>query len=224
MDGGMIIGTAEALGNYELATDKDFYATGEDVVVTYDLSPEAAVEGRRFLQKNGGGNGKKDATTAATEAPATSEAPKGNTGNGGGNDKGTDPTAPASTTTDAPDMSSTTTAATTTEPTIDMGSGTEGETGAAEGPPEVDRDDVTLFSVGVYMRMARPQAGALLPIASVPFCESPDACNPDELEMGEFTVSTDGLDVAKNGNGFDVWILNGLGEGIAGPHTFYVDV
>jgi hypothetical protein len=32
------------------------------------------------------------------------------------------------------------------------------------------------------------------------------------------------LNLAKYGTGFDIWILDGFGVGIAGPKTFYVKV
>lgn len=213
-NGGMIIGTGvKSLADYRLETDMEYYVEDDTVVVTYNLDPE---EGRRFLQRNGG---------------------RGN-GNGNGKDKGnngggisiSDPatttaaTTTAAVTTGAPDTTTTTTSTTivtTTEaPPPDMES-----RGGLEGQPSVDPDDVTLFTVGIYMRMAHPQGGALPPLYSVPFCADPENCGKsvEELQSGEVSFPAGEVDIHKNGHGFDVWILNGRGEGIAGPKTFFVE-
>ena len=59
----------------------------------------------------------------------------------------------------------------------------------------------------------------------MPFCTTED-CNGKtitDLQSGTFTLSTNDLDTAEYGTGYDAWILNGLGHGIAGPYTFYVE-
>jgi len=65
----------------------------------------------------------------------------------------------------------------------------------------------------------------LSPIHSLPFCPNPEECNKksDELESGTFKFSSLELNMEENGSGYDVWVLNGRGEGVAGPHTFYVE-
>lgn len=191
-NGGMIIGTTESLATYILETNKLDYVMGEDVTVTYDLSPEIMVDGRRMLKNNGNGNG-----------------------GGNGNSPPSDTTTTQATTTNV----ATTTEATTTP---DM---TGPEDNEIEMPTEIDNTDITLYSMGVYMRMAHPQGGQLAPIHSLPFCADPSDtsnCVPEDLESGTMTFSTDVLDLKEYGGGYDVWILNGSGEGIAGPFTFYV--
>ena len=88
----------------------------------------------------------------------------------------------------------------------------------------VDPTDVKLFKMGVYMRMAHPQDGALAPIFSMPLCPSvPCTKTADQLSKGTFSFGIDKLDIPKNGYGYDVWVLNGAGAGVAGPKTFYID-
>lgn len=82
--------------------------------------------------------------------------------------------------------------------------------------------DRTLYKMGVFMRMAHPQGGKLLPIHEQAFCADPEDCDVAAVSSGTFAFTTDVLDVDENGYGFDVWILNGEGGGMAGPHTFYV--
>ncbi|KAL3823278.1 hypothetical protein ACHAXA_003426 [Cyclostephanos tholiformis] len=89
----------------------------------------------------------------------------------------------------------------------------------------IDGTDVKLFRMGVYMRMANPQDGKLAPIHSIPFCPtSGTSCTKtaEQLKSGTFEFGIAALDVSKNGYGYDVWILNGAGAGVAGPHTFYI--
>jgi len=213
-DGGMILSTAESLATYRLDTDYMDYALGNDVKVTYDIKPVVIEEAkRRMLKKRGngggkgGGNGKDTATTTkATDAPGTTTDASG-------------------TTTDAPDAT-TTTSTTTSDFDLGAGDGPDGDLGdGLEAQPTVDLTDITLFSMGVYMRMAHPQEGALPPILSIPLCaEDPCTKTAEELESGDVTFNTNDLDVADNGSGFDVWILNGGGGGIAGPYTFYINL
>ena len=71
------------------------------------------------------------------------------------------------------------------------------------------------------MMQAHPQCGSLSPIISKPFCDDPANCgNPEDLNAGTFTFGTDELDAT---SGYDVWLLNGLGCGIAGPWTIYTE-
>jgi len=87
-------------------------------------------------------------------------------------------------------------------------------------PVSVDETDITLFSLAVYPRMANPQGGKLNPLYHIPFDSSK---TKEELESGEFTFNLiDDLSLG-DGGGFDVWILNGISVGIAGPYTFYVE-
>lgn len=215
-DGGLVIGTTESLADYALMTNQEYYTVGDTVSVSYDLSPETILEGaRRMLQGNGNGNGSD---------------PMGRNNNSGSNPPDATTTIPP-----IPGDEDTTTTTTTTAPedTAEPGMPStpddwDGELEGATVPdpePTIDGADITLFSMGVYMRMAHPQRGSLTPILSIPFCEDTEGCGgkvPEELESGEFTFSSNDLDVKGNGHGFDVWILNGLGVGVAGPYTFYV--
>lgn len=199
-NGGMIISTDESLADYLLVTDKEIYAIGEVVTVTYDLLPEGIDEARRNLQKTkadlfgdgeGGGYSNADDTTTAATSVATTAA------------------------TEQP------------EPETDQGAPDEEDPDAGEDPNMVDPDDVTLFSMGLYMKMANPQRGDLPPIFSVPFCEvhdcTPKEVNRDEFQTGEITFNTAQINTEKYGSGYDVWILNGVGHGIAGPYYIQID-
>ena len=64
-----------------------------------------------------------------------------------------------------------------------------------------------------------------MPCIDVPFCVDPDDtanCIVEDLESGDLSFSTNDLDLGKTGTGYDVWVLNGSGAGVAGPFTFYV--
>lgn len=208
-DGGMIISTDASLANYILTTNKLFYDMGNNVVVTYDLRPASSDGRRRFLQKkgkNGGGvgdgslTGDSETTTTTTSSTAAADTTPANT----------IPTAPG--------------------PDDVMGSssgdgflGDELEPQPGNDVDLVDPDDITLYKMGVYMRMAHPQDGELPPLLEMPFCDNPANCGRTPAQLkGAFSFGTDELDTLKNGLGFDVWILNGLGHGIAGPRTFYI--
>lgn len=199
MDGEMILKTKPSLEKYVLETDMEEYPEGSIVTVTYDLMLDAT-ERRRFLQ-NGQANG---------------------VGNGNGNGNGNVQEDTTTAATSAADQTATTS---TEEPNVDMGAGEELSLGY-DPQPEIDEGDVTLYSMGIYMRMANPQMGALRPLYSVPFCPvgEGEECTKtaEELQAGEFTFSTDLFDLKKTGTGLDVWILNGAGHGIAGPVTFYI--
>ena len=69
---------------------------------------------------------------------------------------------------------------------------------------------------------ANPQGGSLAALYSIPFCATPEECankTPEELEAGTFSFSSG--DIGRP-SGYDLWILNGLGAGVAGPVTFYI--
>lgn len=210
-DGGMIIATASSLAEYTLETDKLEYGLNEDVTVTYNLNPNANSVYRRLQRGNVGGGG----------TGVGGSLGNGN-GNGGSNGKGND----LLTTTSSSANPASTTTTTTTEATVDQGAGDgdidiDGDMNPEE-PEDIDPEDKTLFSMGVYMRMAHPQDGALAPILDVPFCSDAASCarNVEDLEAGEFVIKTADLDSSIGG--FDLWILNGNGHGVAGPQTFYI--
>ncbi len=94
---------------------------------------------------------------------------------------------------------------------------------AIEEQEEIDPSDITQYSLGVYMKMAHPQGGKLPPIYQVHLCDS-DSCSAEEISSGEITIDVDSLDTSKYGKGFDLWLLDGSGDGMAGPVNFSVDI
>lgn len=91
-------------------------------------------------------------------------------------------------------------------------------------------DDMSKWSVGIFMRMADPQGGALAPIVSTPLCDKKvceegsvefsydklDTTNPD----GSMKVVSWPLDLYEYGTGYDVYILDEDGEALVGPAKF----
>lgn len=222
-NGGLIIGTTAALEKFVLETDSLEYAPGQTVTVTYDIGIDAAADERRRMLKGnerrrlpkdkGGskekGKGKDKDANDEPEPPVatTTEA----TPPAGGYALDTDSGPPPETTVPSVDID------------IDMDAATDVlDIYTEEEPEEIDDTDQTLFSVGVYMHMANPQNGKLEPLHKVPFCEDALSCAGRDLSAGEAVFNTEDLDTGRNGGGFDVWILNGKGEGIAGPTEFHV--
>jgi hypothetical protein len=238
-NGRMILGDASApLAEYVLHTLSTEYVLGDTVTVRYDLSPEVVIEGARMrmLQRNkfgtnGRGNrnggGINGGRNGSGNGNGGSNGNGNGNGNGGSSGGGSNPEEEETTTTTSTIDSTTT----TTTPELDTSTGgadpddeDDGTIIMVETEPEIDLQDKTLFSLGVYMRMAHPQGGDLAPIVSVPFCTDPDNCGKtdEELAAGDLTFDSNDLNVDKNGSGYDVWILNGAGGGVAGPFTFYI--
>jgi hypothetical protein len=234
-DGSMVVATTPKLADYALNTTEEVYDRGvtSTVVVNYDLGPGLGV--RRRMQNSGNGN-KATTTTKATVAGTTTTTKATVAGTT------TTKAAVAGTTTTKATVAGTTTtkatvAGTTTTKAAVAGTTTTKATVAGGPPPApvpppqpdaieliVDPTDVKLFKMGVYMRMAHPQDGALAPIFSMPLCPSvPCTKTADQLSKGTFSFGMDKLDIPKNGYGYDVWVLNGAGAGVAGPKTFYID-
>merc|ERR1711971_418049 len=116
----------------------------------------------------------------------------GNNGKGNGGQTKTEATTAAS---PSSSTSATTTEATTTMEVTTTPDMTDPDTDVEErfsSTDVVDDTDITLFKVGVYMRMAHPQGGALAPIHSVPFCDPTGDClaTPLELEAGTIAIDT----------------------------------
>jgi hypothetical protein len=209
MDGKAIISTTQGLADYwlDVTSETGLYVKGDVVTVDYDLNP-AAEEERRRLQGNSGGNGNGNGPPAPEEEEeeTTTEA--------------TDPASADGT--PSPEEDVTTTGP--TEPEVDMGAGEAPVDPDVDVEEECDPEDVAEFVMAVYMRMAHPQRGALAPILSQPFCaEDPCTKTAEELEFGSFDFDTSELDDKKYGLGYDLWVLNCLGEGKAGPVTFYIE-
>lgn len=188
--------------SYTLSTDKWAYYKTESVVVSYDLTAAAGGDDRRNLRRKGKNKNKaikvslagtKSTTTVAATTAATSSS-------------GTDATGTES--------SSTTTAAT---PPADPyeGEGADVSPAADEDfeVPVVDDSDVSLWTIAVYDRMANPQGGKLAPYVSRSL--------GDLAGTWEFNVSELGDALLFDGE-YDIRVLNGSGDGIAGPVTFKV--
>merc|ERR1712232_470555 len=88
-----------------------------------------------------------------------------------------------------------------------------------EPEPKIDENDVTLYRLGIYMRMSNPQAGQLEPLLDHPFCEQPCTTPPEELMTGtwDFEIKKLPYPHPMTLGEYDVWVLNGEGDGIAGP-------
>jgi len=190
--------------SYSLSTDKDQYDQTESVVVTYDLTAAAAEEGRRNLKKKGKKKSKVLSLSGASTVAATTTTTVASTA-AASSSSGTGATGTES--------SSTTTVMATGPPADPYG-------GADELPvpdedfeePVVDDSDVTLWTIAVYDRMANPQGGLLPPYKSARL---------GDLEgTWEFKVS-DIVPLLFDGQ-YDVHVLNGSGDSIAGPVTFKV--
>jgi hypothetical protein len=82
----------------------------------------------------------------------------------------------------------------------------------------IDSSDITLYSICVFMKMSHPQGGTLDAILKEPLCPPDKAsCSPEEISSGIIEVSTADLDLLEYGTGFDIWICDGSGDGVAGP-------
>lgn len=241
--GNPILGTKPLLSDYFLETDKELYDLGGDVVVTYDLSAGTGYRLRRMLQDRSMGVVAGRGRGAGGNGGRAGAGGNGGRGGGGGRGRGSDDTAlspddpielkvidadippidDVTTTvppvTDAPDLPYD-----GPEP-IGPDNGPVGEPYEDEGEDAVDTEDVTLFKVGVFMRMAHPQGGSLYPIVSVPLCDDGN-CLLEDVSSGEVSFSTNELDAGLNGAvhglGYAVWILNGAGGEVAGPFDFYI--
>ena len=202
VNGEMVIATTPKLAEYVLNTTQEYYDVGDTVVVMYNIKSDFDVllgsggGSRRMMQNN-----KKPST-----APTTKTLPK-----------------------------------TTTKKPI---SSIAGPPPVPVSPPPLDRvdykgfdgADVKLFTLGLYQRMANPQDGQLKPLLSVPLCSSSSSSSDtnsglssctktvEQLKLGSVSFVVDSATVSSNGYGYDVWILNGAGVGVAGPHTFYINI
>lgn len=97
------------------------------------------------------------------------------------------------------------------EPIVDMALEEEEETA-------IDSSDITLYSICVFMKMSHPQGGTLDAILKEPLCHPDKAtCSPEEISSGIIEVPTADLDLLAFGTGFDIWICDGSGDGVAGP-------
>jgi hypothetical protein len=99
-------------------------------------------------------------------------------------------------------------------------------------PPISVDDDDDYANVGLFMRDADPQGGALSPIVSV-LVRDADGCDPDEVklcagrrnvtfgnERRYAMVGTWPIEVKDHGVGYDAWVLDGMGRAAIGPAEF----
>lgn len=92
--------------------------------------------------------------------------------------------------------------------------------------------DMANWRIGLYMRHANPQDGGLPPIVSIPLCGKESCDDTDVSYQGDVVFTMENiamrgewpLDLNKHGTGYDVYILNKLGEDKVGPHQFNVIV
>lgn len=206
-----IIAVVPPLDMNSLVTDKSIYDFGETVKVHFEVHTGTNDSDRRVLK----GNDKKKRGLEGADVDVELL-----------NSDYTD--------TDATATSATATAGattTTTEATVDQ-SGTAGMDEYLEDhqePEAIDPDNITLWEVAVFMRMERPQIGRD-PIISIPFCDhlASEDCDSidveDNIASGDVTIDTGEFDLLQTGTGYDIWIVNGLGEGRAGPVHFYINI
>ena len=216
--------------DYTLTTDMDEYELGGEIEVSYNISalPAATAEGRRLKKKK-----KKGSTEGLTEDEVVAFNAEAETAD----DSDAPVDAPAETAdADTPvgdydpnfDPS-----LVQPDPEISEDDGQEESEGSSPQPDElpdvaleaeeteVDPTDITLFKLGVFMKMANPQGGKLPPLFALPLCDA-ESCTAEEIAAGSFTFSSSEIDTTRYGTGFDLWILDGTGDGIAGPHYFTV--
>mmetsp|Transcript_19580 Transcript_19580/g.41931 ORF Transcript_19580/g.41931 Transcript_19580/m.41931 type:complete len:462 (+) Transcript_19580:226-1611(+) len=98
-------------------------------------------------------------------------------------------------------------------------------------------EDLSNYKIGIFMRMANPQGGALPPIVSMPVCsgEGSSECNMSgDLTVGSVTFSQENMehmmpegagwpmDLYQWGTGFDVYVLDESGDDVTGPVKFNI--
>lgn len=97
------------------------------------------------------------------------------------------------------------------EPIVDMALEEEEET-------VIDSSDITLYSICVFMKMSHPQGGTLDAILKEPLCPPDKAtCSPEEISSGIIEVPTTNVNLLEFGTGYDIWLCDGSGDGVAGP-------
>ncbi|KAL7528393.1 hypothetical protein ACHAXR_002425 [Thalassiosira sp. AJA248-18] len=100
------------------------------------------------------------------------------------------------------------------------------------------QDDLSNYKIGIFMRMAHPQGGALDPVVSLPLCStnegssSSNCISNNDLTSGSVTFSSSSmdqmmgsswpLDLYQWGTGFDAYILDERGDDVVGPVKFNI--
>lgn len=214
------ISSKEALSeeDYELVTDKAEYEVDDLISVTYSITaaPEATAEGRRLKQRK---KNKKNKEDKKEDQPEPESEPIAVITDEPAEDL------PAAPIVDQPEPD--------LQPDPLDSEDEEDEEGeqqpdllpidlAIEEEAKIDSTDITKYRLGVFMKMANPQFGKLPPLHEVPLCAF-ESCTAEEVSTGTITISALDIDTDKYGNGFDLWILDASGDGIAGPHNFSID-
>ena len=212
------ISSKEALSEeaYEMTTDKDEYEADDLILVNYSITaaPEATAEGRRLKQRKNKNKNKEDQPEPESEPEpiVVTDEPAEDL--------------PAAPVVDQPEPE--------LQPDPLDSEEEEDEEGeqqpdllpadlAIEEETEIDSTDITTYRLGVFMKMANPQGGKLPPLHEVPLCAS-ESCTAEEVSSGTITISAVDIDTDKYGNGFDLWLLDAGGDGMAGPVNFVIDV
>merc|ERR1712157_450724 len=92
--------------------------------------------------------------------------------------------------------------------------------------------DYSGWRVGIFMRMANPQGGALPPIVSLPLCpesgcvlDSKGSVNaPIVFGMNTLTMTQWPMDLYTYGTGFDAYVLDERGDDVLGPAKFNIQM
>jgi len=203
--------------DYELATDKVEYEVDEDIVVNYSIvaAPTATAEGRRLKKKNKKNKKNKD----QPESEPITDEPEDEPVDEPMEEQVDEPVS------DQPEPE--------LQPDPVVSEDDEDEEGeqqpdllptdlAIEEATVSDPTDITKFKLGVFMKMANPQHGKLLALHEVPLCTS-GSCTAEEISAGTITISAADIDTSRYGSGYDIWILDDSGDGIAGPVFFAID-
>jgi len=102
------------------------------------------------------------------------------------------------------------------------------------------KEDLSKYKIGIFMRMAHPQGGALDPVVSLPLCSnnsnegsSGECITNSDLTTGSVTFSQESMeqmmpggswpiDLYQWGTGFDAYVLGDSGEELVGPVKFNI--
>jgi len=92
-----------------------------------------------------------------------------------------------------------------------------------------DPENLGSYKVGIFMRMANPQGGALDPVVSLPLASlsteagvSSGSVTFSSATMGQLLVGTWPIDLYEWGTGFDAYVLDANGAEVTGPVQFVI--
>jgi hypothetical protein len=185
--------------DYELTTDKSEYVLGEEITVAYSISTApAAAEGRRLKQKE-----------KITDEQVDELKQKEKITDEQVDEEPEPPTQPDPVALEFEEEDEEGEQQPDLVPT-DL---------AVEEETQCDPADITKFKVGVFMKMAHPQGGKLQAVYEKPLCTSA-SCSAEEVSAGSIKIPSAELDTSKWGTGYDIWLLDCGGDGVAGPVFF----